>query len=460
MTYKNRQIRRRQFLRSAIVTAGAAATMPALRGLRVVGLDDRARAAGVPRWGGAIPGFGNLVPAASANTGETLLALPPEFKYHVLSRTGQTMSDGRPTPGNADGMGAFQFGDKIRVVRNHERGNGAPIGSAPLAYDTLAGGGTTTLTVDPVSRLLVEDFVSLSGTIRNCAGGVTPWGTWITCEETNLYNAGTTKQHGYCFEVPAWANGELAAAPLTGMGLLYPEAVAVDPATGIVYITMDRNPSGLFRFIPAAYGALSGPGRLQMLAIDGSPQFDTSSMPRVNLKLPVVWVDVTSPTPEAAYRADSLVAYKEGFDNGGASFSRLEGAWHSRNSVFFAATSGGVAGLGQIFELHLKKDGRQELELIFESTDREQLDAPDNITVSPSGNNLIICEDGSGAEYLHLFRRNDNHIYRLAKNVVPGSEGSEWAGACFSPDGQTLFANLQGPGITFAIWTDRWGTVN
>lgn len=461
MTLINRHIPRRQFLQGAIGTAGAAASLRALRSLDRIGLGVRAYAApGVPRWGGPIPGFGDLVPMASQNTGETLLALPTQFKYSVLSRTGQTMSDGRPTPGNADGMGAFQYGDKIRLVRNHERGNGPLIGSAALAYDTSAGGGTTTLTVDPVARLLLEDFVSLSGTIRNCAGGVTPWGTWITCEESNQYNADTTRQHGYIFEVPAFANSEVAATPLTGLGLLYPEAVAIDPATGIAYITMDRNPSGLFRFIPVTYGVLNGPGRLQMLAVDGSPQHDTSTSSAVNVKLPVVWVDVTAPTPEADYRTDSQVAYREGWAKGGASFARLEGAWQSRNSVFVAATGGGVAGFGQIFELHLKNNDRQELELIFESSDREELDAPDNITASPSGNNLVICEDGSGAEYLHLLRRSDNHIYRLAQNIAPGSEGSEWAGACFSPDGRTLFANLQGPGITFAIWTDHWGAIN
>ena len=102
----------------------------------------------------------------------------------------------------------------------------------------------------------------------------------------------------------------------------------------------------------------------------------------------------------------------------------------------------------------------QELELIFESIDREQLDAPDNICVSPSGNNLILCEDGGGAEYLHLLRRSGNSIHRLARNIIPGQEGSEWAGACFSPDGNTLFANVQGAGITFAIWTDKWGVIN
>ena len=134
--------------------------------------------------------------------------------------------------------------------------------------------------------------------------------------------------------------------------------------------------------------------------------------------------------------------------------------WVARNSVFFATTNGGDMGLGQIFELHLKNNDVQELELIFESTDEAALAAPDNMCASRLNNNLIICEDGSGAEYLHLLRRSGNQIYWLAENLDPGQTGSEWAGACFSPDGQTLFANVYTPGAVFAIWTEHWGTIN
>lgn len=442
-------------------------TRSALAGGSLVGLDfllPRLARATVPRYGGTIPGFGPLVPRESENTGEVLLAVPEGFKYNLLIRRNDLMSDGRSFPQNADGMGAFDLDGAVRLVCNVERGAGSPpLGALP--WDPKALGGTISLTVDPVTRLLTDAFVSASGHVRNCSGGITPWGTWLTCEESNLGPSATLdKQHGYIFEVPAYATTETALEPLYNLGLHFPEAAVVDPGTGIVYITSDRNPCGTFRFVPDTPGNLAGTGRVQMLAIAGHAApgvgYDTRTGQQVGVRLPVAWVDIDDPSNEAAYRADALYTYKQGLAKGGATFSRGEGAVYSRNSVFFACTNGGDAGLGQIFELHLKNNDVQELELIFESTDAAALAAPDNICASPLDNNIVICEDGSGAEYLHLLRRNDNHIYRLAENLYPGQTGSEWAGACFSPDGRTLFANIYGPGAVFAIWTDRWGTIN
>jgi secreted PhoX family phosphatase len=281
---------RRSFLKATTLAGGAL-------GLGALGL--RGAHASVPQFGGDIPGFGPLVPTAAENTGEVLLALPEGFKYNMLIRNGDPMTDGRPFPSNADGMGTFNFKDGlVRLVCNHERTGGPAIGNFP--WDPLAGGGTTTLTFDPKTRLLTESFVSSSGTIRNCAGGVTPWGSWLTCEE-NATKPGS-KQHGYIFEVPADATGEVAVEPLVNMGLHYPEAAVVDPKTGIVYITSDRGPCGTFRFVPDQYGSLAGTGRVQMLAIKGMPVYDTRAGQQTKVKLPVEWVDIDDPSNEDAYK--------------------------------------------------------------------------------------------------------------------------------------------------------------
>jgi secreted PhoX family phosphatase len=463
---------RRSFLKHSAL-AGSALGLNCL-------LPRLARAA-VPRYGGNIPGFGPLVPTPSENTGEVLLAVPEGFKYNLLIRRDNPMSDGRLFPPNADGMGAYDLNGLVRLVCNVERATGSPpLGAYP--YDPRAIGGTVSLTVDPETRLLTDSaagsndkaFVSSSGTVRNCAGGVSPWGTWLTAEESALgpvHSTAVTKQHGYIFEVPAFYNGETAVQPLKNLGLHYPEAAVVDPATGIAYITSDRNPCGTFRFVPDTPGSLTGSGRVQMLAIDGHPEYDTRTGQQVGVKLPVTWVDIDDPSNEEKYSRPITAAdrnnpygawytYFQGLEKGGATFSRGEGIVHSRNSIFFATTDGGDARLGQIFELHLKNNDVQQLELIYESTDPLAMESPDNITISPLNNNIIVCEDGAGGDYLHLLRRSGNHVYRLAENLVTGFTTSEWAGACFSPDGKTLFANVYSAGAVFAIWTDHWGTIN
>ena len=201
------------------------------------------------------------------------------------------MSDGRLVPLAHDGMGVFNMPDgKFRLVRNHEDRNGPGAGSVALdehAYDARGGGGTTTLVDQPVHAAARADFVSLSGTIVNCAGGATPWESWITCEETTGgISAGWAKEHGYCFEVPASADGTVPAAPIPAMGRFSHEAVAVDPRHGIVYETEDNGPtSGFYRFIPNTPGVLANGGRLQMLAIDGRPNYDTQSDQTVGMAL-------------------------------------------------------------------------------------------------------------------------------------------------------------------------------
>lgn len=402
--------------------------------------------------GRAAGGYGALSPTPARNTGEVLLALPEGFAYNVFGRTGDLMQDGRPTPAAHDGMAAFRVGGELRLVRNHEVRNrpGGAIGPAEVSYDPMAGGGTTTLVVDAETRTLVRDFVSLSGTLVNCAGGPTPWGTWISCEETTAgTGAGFAKPHGYCFEVRADADGPSPAEPLRAMGRFVHEAVAVEPDTGIIHLTEDSQTAGWYRFLPARRGVPAAGGQLQMLAVLGRPGYDTRTGQRQGESLRARWVDIADPDPPGA-DTDSRHVFYEGSIAGGATFARLEGAWSGNGRIYVNATSGGDARMGQVWEYRPDRGGGR-LRLLFESPGAEVLQSPDNLCVSPRGQGLVLCEDGQGDQYVRGLTR-DGRIFDFALNRVPGHEGSEFAGATFSPGGATLFVNVQSPGLTLAIW--------
>lgn len=420
--------------------------------------------AGLP-WADAL-GYGPLRPVADATTGLPLLELPQGFRYLSFGWTGDPMSDGRRTPPRHDGMAAFPGRDgQVVLVRNHEVSAAPAFGDAP--YDPRAGGGTTTLVFDPEAERMVTAMPSLSGTYFNCAGGPTPWGTWLSCEETVLGpwpDNPLTRQHGYIFEVPA--DGVSSATPIEAMGCFTHEAIAVDPETGIVYETQDRAVAGLYRFVPATPGRLADGGRLQMLAVDGRPRLDTSRGQRQGVAYGVHWVDIPEPnrphTNAAALDAHGVVV--QGLARGGAVFSRLEGAWFDAGRLYVTATDGGDARAGQVWEL----DPRAErLRLLFQSPGYAVLNMPDNICMSPRGG-LVICENGelgTGlAARLHGLTR-DGRLFAFARNSVRlagqrnAFEGDfaecEFAGATYSPDGRWLFVNIQIPGITFAI-TGPW----
>lgn len=440
---------RRTFLRAAAGATGAMLLAPSLRGLvarshGILNADSISPAAGsLVRFAGVgSGGYGPLVASGAE------LALPEGFTYSVLSFNGKPMSDGNPTPGAFDGMAAFAMPNgNVRLVRNHENRDPANRsrvkGRAERAYDSKGGGGVSTLELrfgangEPE---LIRDFISLNGTIVNCAGGPTPWGSWLSCEESVGGPAdGWDRRHGYIFEVPADANDEVEPEPLRAMGRFVHEAVAVDPRSGIVYETEDRQTSGFYRFLPTQVGKLAAGGRLQMLAIEGANSYDTRTQQRVGVSLPVTWVDIDDPDPNADAISD-LAVFEQGAVKGGATFARLEGCWHADDSIYFHATNGGDARVGQVWRYEPGRRWRRgRLTLVFESPSPEILDYPDNITVSPRGG-IVICEDGAEEQYLRGLTR-DGAIFDFAKNIV---NRTEFAGACFSPDGRVLFVNIMG----------------
>jgi hypothetical protein len=379
--------------------------------------------------------------------------------------TGDAMDDGRRVPPLHDGMAAFPGENGLVVlVRNHEIGPGVALDGP--AYDSQAGGGTTTTVFDPAAEKVVSTRVSLAGTVRNCAGGPTPWGSWLTCEEsvlgpTDQQNA-LPLQHGYIFEVPH--DGVSEAKPLKEMGCFVHEAIAVDPRTGIVYETQDRAQAGLYRFVPKTRGRLAEGGRLQMLAVDGRRAFDTARGQRSGAAYDIHWVDIAEPDRPhvTATEGYGLGVFQQGLIAGGAIFSRLEGATFGDGTLYVTATDGGDAKMGQVWEIDPRRD---RMRLVFESPGAPVLNMPDNLTLSPRGG-LVICEDGTMTPCVHGLTR-DGRIFRFARNNIKidqprnGLTGDfsrrEFAGATYSPDGKWLFFNVQSPGVTFAVtgpWAD------
>lgn len=412
----------------------------------------------------SVAGYGPLRPARDSTTGLDLLALPEGFSYSSFGWAGEPMSNGESTPASHDGMGVVGVREgRIVLTRNHEltRPTGA-FGPESIWYDRAANGGTTTIEFDPESRRGGVARPTLSGTLQNCAGGVTPWGTWLSCEEWVTDAADIPeilgKSHGFVFEVSASGG---APRRLDACGLFRHEAAVVHRPTGDVYLTEDRTPrAGFYRMRPEKPGDLSR-GVLQMLAVEG--RSDLRSGVHVGATLRTSWRVIADPgRAHSPGTRDGVGVLMQGLEAGGAEFTRLEGCFTTADTVYFTSTDGGDAQVGQVWAY---RPAAEELTLLFEARDREQLNYPDNLCFSPRGG-LLLCEDGDrlGGQYLQglsaeldLFTFARNQV--VLENSVHGHIGdfrrSEWAGVCFSPDGRWLFASVFNPGFTVAI-TGPW----
>ena len=248
--------------------------------------------------------------------------------------------------------------------------------------------------------------------------------------------------------------------PLRDMGRYSHEAVAVDPATGYVYETEDAGNSGFYRFVPATPGQLTDGGELFALKVKNVNVANLGANLPHGVTYDVEWVPIAQPDAPGVIPGDFV--WQQGRLLGAARFARLEGAWYGNDAkVYIVSTNGGI-GQGQIWEYD---PAAETIRLLFQSPGAAVLNAPDNICVSPRGG-LVLCEDGGGEEFLHGLTV-AGEIFPFAKNtvvlngerngIVGDFRGSEWAGACYSPDGQWLFASLQTAGISFAI-TGPWSS--
>jgi secreted PhoX family phosphatase len=409
-------------------------------------------------------GYGPLVTDPAG-----ILSLPERFSYKIIAKSGSTvLESGEPTPSDPDAMAAFvrHGGHGTVLVNNHEVSGGEPYKVPPVegfTFNPAAGGGTTTIEVDGHGNR-IREYVSLAGTLNNCAGGRTPWNTRLSCEETESSVGGV--RHGWVFEVDSYdRDANRDPQPIRALGRFSHESVAVDPETGAIYETEDAgSPNGLFyRWTPPAGARTLRKGGLRGLADDagaldamratrgdGSFVADLSPAPEIGLRYDLEWVAV----PDRLATTTSI--RKQQFAKPVTRSRKLEGMWWGDGGTYFVCSfargaSDNSEGYhdGQVWFYDPRAE-TIELKIHFEYTPADQdtdPDGPDNITVSPYGG-VIVAEDGDGVNHLVGSTRGGETFF-LARNELPGD--TEFTGPTFSADKKTLFACIQTPGHVFAI---------
>jgi secreted PhoX family phosphatase len=456
---------RREFVRRSVVLGGTLAAAGPLQAFYA-----RTAAAGARQ---ETVGYGPLVLKGD-------LFLPAQFNYQVISRQGQLMSDGQPTPGIFDGMAAYpgQAATAI-LIRNHEnreRAGEQKVVTGAFEYDQTTLAGNTKLVVrrtkagrDPLtgedlySYEVVRDFAILGGTSTNCAGGIRHPHAWLACEEVVKGPTGGSdgmtapKRHGYVFEIDATADGPVPAIPAPQLGRFVHEAAL--QRAGVVYLTEDRSiepdprhgaiGSCFYRYEGTPHGGgvplWQTSGVLQALKLRDVFHANMDEVHTVGVPFAVEWVTVDDPdhdddTDNRKDRQPGFIPTRvQAQDKGAAFFHRQEGMWAGPGDakIYFDCTQGGAIKKGQVWEYD---PGRETITLVYESTDAARLDEPDNIVIVPQTQDMLLCEDSPGEQFIRGLTV-DGQIYDFARTAT---NHTEFAGACFDPDGQTLYVNQQG----------------
>ncbi|MFI8290047.1 alkaline phosphatase PhoX [Streptomyces sp. NPDC085614] len=363
---------RRSFLRGAVIGTSAAAFGGALW---------QSAASAAPAQPGTGP-YGALG-AADANG----ILLPSGFSSRVIARSGQTVSGTSYTWHNApDGGACFANGTGWIYVSNSEIN---PSGGASAVRFDSAG------TVTGAYRIL-------SNTRQNCAGGKTPWNTWLSCEEVSL---------GYVYETDPF--GVNAAVRRDALGRFKHEAAAADPVRRAIYLTEDETNGCFYRFLPTTWGNLSA-GTLQVFKA-GTATSGTFT-----------WQNVPDPDGSPTATRDQV--------SGAKRFNGGEGCYYADDTVWFT-----TKGDNRVWQVDLAAGTYQ---LAYDDSLVSGGGAPltgvDNVTGTSSGD-LFVAEDGGNMEICVITP--DDVVAPFLR--ISGQSGSEITGPAFSPDGRRLYFSSQ-----------------
>ncbi|MEU8349475.1 alkaline phosphatase PhoX [Streptomyces sp. NPDC048845] len=330
----------------------------------------------------AQPGTGPYGPLGTADGNG--IRLPDGFSSRVVARSGRTVSGTSYTWHNApDGGACFADGDGWIYVSNSE---------------INPSGGAGAVRFSP-SGEITDAYRVLSGTRQNCAGGATPWNTWLSCEEVD---------RGLVYETDPW--GRKAAVRRDAMGRFKHEATAADPVREVVYLTEDVPDSCFYRFRPTTWGDLSG-GTLEVLTMGPG----TSGR--------VGWARVPDPSASSAATRDQVPGAKR-FDGG-------EGCFYADGICWFT-----TKGDNRVWSYDA---AAQTIELAYDDAgDGVPLSGVDNVTGAASGD-LYVAEDGGDMEICLITP--DGVVAPFLR--VGGQSGSEITGPAFSPDGGRLYFSSQ-----------------